>query len=83
VLLLKPNPRPPFQAAPQLTPAGPSGVVQLLEWELSINEKAHELLVAVLLLLGRWNVRATGSCRALRFWGVPPASSSGSTPPSG
>ena len=59
----------PFQAAPQLTPAGPSGVVQLLDWELSIN--AHELLVAVPLLLGCWNIRAVGSCRALRFWGVP------------
>jgi len=68
-VLLKFNPRPPFQAAPQLTPAGPSGVVQLLVWELSINGKAHELLVAVLLLLGCWDVKATRSCRALRFWG--------------
>jgi hypothetical protein len=38
-----------------LTPAGPSGVVLLLGCELSINDKAHELLVAVLLLLGCWN----------------------------
>jgi hypothetical protein len=74
-MLVKFNPRPPFQAALQLTPAGPLGVVQLLELELSINYRAHELLVAVLLLLGCWNVRATGSCRALRLWGGPPAPS--------
>jgi hypothetical protein len=69
VLLLKFNPRPPFQAAPQLTPSGSLGVVQLLEW-VSNNDKAHDLLVAVLMLLGCWNVRATGSCRTLRFLGA-------------
>jgi hypothetical protein len=74
VLLLKFNPRPPLQAAPQLTPAGPPEVVQLLE-RVGKNDKAHEFLVAVLLLLECWNVRATGSCRALRFWGGPPAPS--------
>jgi len=72
-------PKATISSCTQLTPAGPSGVVQLLEWELSINDKAHELLVAVMLLLKCWSVRAKGSCRALRFWGGPPAPSSGSS----
>jgi hypothetical protein len=50
------------------------GVVQLLEWELSINDKAHELLVAVLLLLGCWNVRGNRELSCLVLLGGPTCS---------
>jgi hypothetical protein len=55
----------PKAAISSCTPAGPL--------RLNINDRAHELLVAVLLLLGCWDVRTTGSCCALRSWGgLPP-----------
>jgi len=45
------------------------GVVQLLEWELSINDNAYELFVAVLLLFGCWNVRANRDLSCLVLLG--------------